>query len=126
MKSKMDLGARAILGLIFVIFGLNGFLQFIPMPPPPEHMMAFFNGMMATKYMFPLVKGLEVICGLALLTNLFVPLALLVLAPICVNILLLHIFVAPEGLPMAILVTALGLIIAWARCEKFAPLLKAK
>lgn len=126
MKSKIDMGARIILGLIFVIFGLNGFLNFIPMPPPPENMMKFAMALMDTGYFMQFVKACEVICGVLLLANIFVPLSLLILAPICINIFLIHAFLAPDGLPMAIAILVLGSAIAWARFEKFAPLLKMK
>ncbi len=120
------MGARVILGLIFLIFGLNGFFNFIPMPHPPENMMKFMMGMMETGYFMPLLKSSEVICGLLLLANIFVPLALLILAPICLNIFLVHAFMAPDGLPLAIAILILGCTIAWARFEKFSTVLKMK
>ncbi len=126
MKSKIDIGARIILGLIFLIFGLNGFFNFIPMPPPPENMMKLVGAFMETGYMMKLVSICQAICGFLLLANIFVPLALLILAPICLNIFLIHVFMAPDGLPMAIGVCLLGSAIAWARWEKFSPLLKMK
>ncbi len=126
MKSKIDMGARIILGLIFLIFGLNGFFNFLPMPPPPENMMKFMMGMMETGYMLKFIKACEVVCGILLLANIFVPLALLILAPICINIFLVHAFMAPEGLPMGIAIIALGCAIAWARFDKFSEVLKMK
>jgi putative oxidoreductase len=126
VKTKIEMGARIILGLIFLIFGLNGFLNFIPMPPPPENMMKFMMGMMETGYFMPLLKGAEVICGILLLANIFVPLALIILAPICLNIFLVHAFMAPDGLPMAIAILILGGAIAWARFDKFSEILKMK
>jgi putative oxidoreductase len=111
MKSKMPLIARILLGLIFFVFGLNGFLNFIPTPTDlPERMVTFMKGMMATGYFFPLLKGTEVICGLLLLSGAFVPLALIVLAPIVLNIFLVHAFMAPSGLPLAIVI---GLLLAY-------------
>ena len=127
MKSKVDMGARIILGLLFFVFGLNGFFNFIPMPsPPPEKMMKFATALMETGFFMQFVKGCEVICGVLLLANVFVPLSLLILAPICINIFLVHAFLAPEGTPMAIGILILGSAIAWARFDKFAPLLKMK
>jgi len=112
--SKLPLIARIILGLIFFVFGLNGFLNFIPMPQTmPENMMTFMSGLMATGYFFPLLKGTEVICGALLLMGAFVPLALVVLAPIILNIFLVHAFLAPDGLPMAILIGALEIYLAF-------------
>src|SRR5689334_1283698 len=99
---KLPLIARLLLGLIFFVFGLNGFLNFIPTPADmPEKLKAFSGGLMAAGYFFPLLKGTEVICGLLLLTGRFVPLALVVLAPIVLNIFLTHLFLAPSGLGLA-------------------------
>ncbi|MEK6580188.1 MAG: DoxX family protein [Bdellovibrionota bacterium] len=110
---KLPLISRILLGLIFFVFGLNGFLQFIPTPPMPEKLMAFASGLMASGYFFPFLKGVEVICGLLLLIGAFVPLALVVLAPIIINIFLVHAFLAPSGLPMALLIGALEIYLAF-------------
>lgn len=124
MKQKVDLGARILLGLIYVVFGLNFFFQFLPMPPPPEKMMTIMGGFMATGYLLTLVKVIEVTCGALLLAGKFVPLSMILLAPISVNIFLIHAFVAPEGLPIAIVIVALSGAIAWARFDQFKPILK--
>ena len=114
LMNKLPLIARLLLGAIFFIFGLNGFLNFIPMPESiPENMMTFMNGLMATGYFFPLLKGTEVICGALLLIGAFVPLALVVLAPIVLNIFLVHLFMAPDGLPMALVIGALEVYLAF-------------
>lgn len=112
--SKAPLIARIILGLIFFVFGLNGFFNFIPQPQNmPESMMTFMTGMMATKYFFPLLKGTEVICGLLLLLNMYVPLSLIVLAPITLNIFMVHAFMAPDGIVMAIAIGVLQVYLAF-------------
>lgn len=106
--------ARSIMGLVFFVFGLNGFFNFIPMPADvPENMVTFMNGMMATTYFMPLLKGTEVICGFLLLAGAFVPLALVVLAPIILNIFLVHAFMQPSGLPMALILGALEIYLAF-------------
>jgi len=111
---KLPLIARILLGLIFFVFGLNGFLNFIPQPPDlPERMMTFMNGMLATGYMFPLIKGTEVVCGALLLMGAFVPLALVVLAPIVLNIFLVHAFMAPDGLVIALVIGLLEVYLAF-------------
>ncbi len=110
---KLPLIARMLLGLIFFVFGLNGFLNFIPTPEMPENMTTIMNGFMAMGYFFPLLKGTEVLCGLLLLIGAFVPLALIVLAPIILNIFLLHAFVAPDGLPIAIVIGLLEVYLAF-------------
>ncbi len=104
----MVLAARILLGLIFFVFGLIGLLNLFPPPPDlPEKLQAFNNGMMATQYFFPFVKATETICGLMLLSGMYVPLALVVLAPIVLNIFLLHAFLAPDGLPIALVIGVL-------------------
>ncbi len=122
-ETKLVTFSRLGLGLIFVVFGLNGFLNFLPMPPPEGVMATFMGGLAATGYFFPLLKGTEVLVGVALLSGRFVPLALTVLAPITVNILALHLFVAPEGLPIALVVTALNVGLAIAYRQAYAGLL---
>lgn len=108
MKAKLPMIARILLGLIFFASGLAGLLNLAPPPADlPEKMVTFMNGMMATTYFFPLVKGTEVVCGLLLLTGFWVPLALVVLAPVILNIFMVHAFMAPDGL---ILATILGLL----------------
>lgn len=124
MKTKLPLIARILLGLIFFVFGLNGFFNFIPTPPDmPERMMTFFNGMMATGYFFPFLKGTEVVCGLLLLSGAFVPLALVVLAPIIINIFLVHAFMAPSGLPVAIVIGVFEIYLAFF-AQPYSPIVK--
>lgn len=121
---KSVLVARIILGLIFFVFGLNGFFNFIPVPPNmPEKLMAFMNGLMASGYFFPLLKGTEVVCGLLLLIGAFVPLALIVLAPIILNIIMVHTVLDTSGLPVAIIIAALEIYLAFF-AEPYAPIVK--
>ncbi len=111
MKSKMTLSARLLLGFVFFAAGLAGLLNLIPVPPDlPERLVTFNTGLMVTGYFIPLLKATEVVCGLLLLLGMFVPLALVVLAPIVLNIFLVHAFMAPEGLPLAII---LGLLLVY-------------
>lgn len=123
---KVKTAARLLLGAIFFVFGLNGFLHFIPAPPPAGLAAVFVGGLGASGYFFPLLKGTEVLVGLALLSNRFVPLALTVLAPIVVNIVAFHAFLAPSGLALPIVVTALGVYLAYTERAVFAPLLRAR
>jgi len=126
MKQKSILISRALLGLIFFVFGLNGFLQFLPMPPLPEKAAAFMAALADAGYLFPLIKGVEVVGGLLLLTHLWTPLALILLAPIVVNIFFFHLVLEPAGLPIGILLVLLEIFLAWSYRERFAPLLKMK
>lgn len=107
---KIVLGMRIVLGLIFTVFGLNGFLNFIAMPPMPESALAFLGGLGAAPYFFPLLKVTEIACGVALLLNRYVSLSLVILAPIVINIVLFHAVLAPEGMliPVVVLVCSLG------------------
>jgi putative oxidoreductase len=104
---KLPLIARLLLGAIFLVFGLNGFLNFIHTPPMPERAGAFIHGLLSTGYFFSFLKSTEVVCGALLLIGVFVPLALVVLAPIVINIILFHLFLAPSGLPLAGVIGAL-------------------
>ena len=103
--------ARLLLGLIFLVFGLNGFLHFIPMPPPAGAAGQFFAALIATPY-WMVIFAVQVIGGVLLLVNRFVPLAIVVLGSVIVNIVSFHIFMAPAGLPLAIVVAVLWIIVA--------------
>lgn len=119
--------ARILLGLIFFVFGLNFFLHFLPQPKDmPAGAMAFFGALMNTGYMLPLIGGAQVLGGALLLINRLVPLALALLAPVIVNIILFHAFLAPSGLPVAIVVLALELYLAWSYRTVFRPMLAAR
>ena len=124
MNKHVATGARFFLGFVFFVFGLNGFLNFIPVPPMPENIQAFMNGMMSAPYFFPLLKGTEVVCGLFLLINKKVPLVLVILAPICLQIFMFHAFMTPgiDQLMMPLLIIAAGLILAKAHWNSFKPL----
>jgi uncharacterized membrane protein YphA (DoxX/SURF4 family) len=120
---------RLLYGLGFVVFGLNGFLNFIPPPPPgtmPAAAEAFGGALFATGYMMPLVKGTEVLGGLLLVSNRFVPLALVILAPVVVNIVAFHAFLAPSGVGVALLFLAFELYLAWVHRAAYRPLLTAR
>ena len=103
--------ARYLLGLIFLVFGLNGFLHFIPMPPP-KGLAAQFGGAIFVSHYWVVIFGLQVIGGLLLLVNRFVPLALVLLGPVIVNIFFVHALMAPAGLPLAIVVVLLWALLA--------------
>jgi hypothetical protein len=123
---KVKTAARLLLGAIFFVFGLNGFLHFIPQPPPTGLAAVFAGGLGASGYFFPLLKGTEVLVGLALLGNRFVPLALTVLAPIVVNIVAFHAFLAPSGMALPVVIVALGVYLAYTERAVFAPVLRAR
>jgi uncharacterized membrane protein YphA (DoxX/SURF4 family) len=129
MKSKIGPTiARVLLGLMFFVFGLNGFLHFIPEPktPMPEGAVAFAGALMNTGYMMPLVMGTQLLTGVLLLINRFVTLALALLAPILVGIITFHIFLAPATIAPAIVVVVLELYLAWAYRNAYRPMLAMK
>ncbi|MCP3140067.1 DoxX family membrane protein [Pyxidicoccus xibeiensis] len=125
LARHLPTAARFLMGLMFFVFGLNGFLNFIPPPtePMPEASMAFSIALMKTGYMMPLIKGTEVLAGVLLLANRFVPLALALLAPVIVNIVAFHLFLAPMGMVMTFVVLALELYLAWVYRDAFRPML---
>ena len=102
--------ARILLGLLFVVFGLNGFLKFIPTPLPPGPASQFMEVMVVSRF-YTVVLLTQIVGGLLLLANRYVPLGLLLLGPVLVNILAFHVFMAPAGLPIAVVATALWCIV---------------
>jgi len=116
--------ARILLGSIFVVFGLNGFLQFLPQPAMPQPAVALFGGLAASGFMLPTLFATQVVGGALLLLGM-VPLALVILAPVVVHIVEFHVFLAPAGLPLAVVVAALGLFLAWTHRSAYRPLFAA-
>lgn len=119
---------RVLLGLPMVVFGLNGFFNFIPPPPTPlaPGAEAFSLALIASGYMMPLIGATQLISGLLLLANRFVPLALLLLAPFFVNSLAFHLVLEPTGLVPALVFSALELSLAWVYRRAYAPLFRAR
>jgi uncharacterized membrane protein YphA (DoxX/SURF4 family) len=107
--------ARMLLGLVFLVFGLNGFFHFIPQPKDgmPAGARDFLGALTRTNYMIPLIFATQTVGGALLLINCFVPLALILLAPVVVNIILFHLYLAPSGIPVAVVVVAIELFLAW-------------
>ena len=102
--------ARYLLGLLFLVFGLNGFLHFIPQPPPPPGPAGMFLGALFVSHYLVAIFLLQLIPALLLLAGRYVPLALTLLAPIIVNIVLFHSFMAPSGLPLAAVTVLLWIV----------------
>jgi putative oxidoreductase len=112
--------ARILLGLVFFVFGLNGFLQFMPMGPMPTGLAGQFIGALFQSHYFWVVAGLQVVGGALLLINRYVPLGLVLLGPVIVNILLYHLFLFPTGFLMPIVVTVLWFIVFYWHHRSFA------
>ena len=109
MNRKVLVGARIFLGLIFTVFGLNGFFQFLPPPPLTDSAQAMMGALMDTGYFMPFLKMVEILSGILLLVNVLAPLAVVILTPVIIQITLFHLFLAPSGLLIPII-----LIVLWA------------
>ena len=117
---------RVLLGLLLLFASIAVLFNLIPQPPLEGRAETFMNGVNASGYLLTLIKVTELFCGLAFVSGYFVPLATVVIAPITLNILLYHIFVLPEGLPVAIFMVLANIFLAYANWDKFKPVLAAK
>ena len=128
MKSTAKVAARVLLGLVFFGFGLNGLLHLFPLPPAQGAAAVFINGLIASRYFFPLLFVIYLLTGTALVIGRFVPLALTVLAPVIVNVAVMHLFVPSSGaeIGLAVLVTLLEIYLAWSYRAAYLPLLRAR
>jgi putative oxidoreductase len=116
--------ARALLGLVFVVFGSNGFFHFLPMPELPHDLAGdFLRAFLVSHYVYA-VAACQVLGGLFLLVGRFVPLGLTILGPVIVNILLFHIFLAAEGLPLALIIVAIFVFLLWRYWAAFAAIVR--
>ena len=105
--------SKIFLGVIFLLFGLNGFLQFMQMPPPAQEAGLFLSGLARAAYFFPLLKGVEVLAGTLLVLNRRVNLALVMLVPIVLNIVLFHYYLDASGLLFSLEVAAMLCVACW-------------
>ncbi len=101
MKKWIDIGVQGLMGLIFFVFGLNGFLHFIPDPELTGDAATYMGGLGTAGYFFPVLKIVEITAGFLLLIRKFPALALVLLVPVVVQIFLFHAFLEPEGLVLA-------------------------
>jgi putative oxidoreductase len=118
--------ARVFLGLIFLFFGSNGLLHFLPMPPLPQGVTGeFLHSFLASGYVY-VISGFQVVAGLLLLIGRFVPLGLTILGAIIVNIWTFHLLMAPEpaGMVPAMVVSVLELFLVWSYRDRFAGILR--
>jgi uncharacterized membrane protein YphA (DoxX/SURF4 family) len=116
---------RLLMGLAFFVFGLNGFLNFIPQPKeaPPKLAADLVAAMMNTGYMMKLVSGTQLVVGALLLLNCFVPLALALIMPVLVNIIAFHLYLQPAGIAPGAILMAMELCLAWTYRKSFYPML---
>ena len=111
--------ARLLLGLISVVFGLNGFLNFLNMGPMPTGLAGQFMGALVLSHYYWVIAALQIVGGVLLLVNRFVPVALVLLGPIIVNIICYHIFLNHSGAAPAALVTVLWLLVFYGNRQPF-------
>jgi putative oxidoreductase len=105
--------ARYLLALVFIVFGLNGFLHFIPQPPPPSELAQQYFSVMSASHYLMFVFGLQLIAGVLFLFRRTVPLALTIAGPLIVNILLFHALMDPGGIVPGLVVTAIWFVLFW-------------
>ncbi|PYJ45103.1 MAG: hypothetical protein DME85_13720, partial [Verrucomicrobia bacterium] len=103
---------RVVLGLIFIVFGLNGWFHFIPLPPRQGRAAEFIGAMIGTGY-FNVILILQVVGGLLVLIGISVPLGLILLGPVIVNILMFHFFMDKKGIGLALFILVLWLFLLW-------------
>ena len=128
MKTTGVVVARIMLGLLFFVFGLNGFVEFLPEPEMKPEGEAFIGALIDSGYLMTLVKVVEVVCGALLLAGYFIPLALVLLAPNIVNIAAFHLFLEPSGsaLGMVAVILALHLFLTSQHWSVYRPMLAAR
>jgi uncharacterized membrane protein YphA (DoxX/SURF4 family) len=116
--------ARTLLGLIFVVFGLNAFFNFLPVPPPKGELAGdFMKALFVSHYLYA-VKCFEISGGLILLSGRFTALGLTLVGPVIINILFFHTFLDPSGLPLAAILSVLALFLLWRNKSAFAGLVR--
>ena len=117
---------RVLLGLLLLFASIAFFANLAPPPEFTGQQKAFWEGLVASRYILPVVKVFELLCGIALVSGYFVPLAVVVFFPIAVNILLTHLLVMPDGIPAAIAVFAAECFLIFANWKSLEGILKAK
>ena len=117
------MGARIVMGAAFLVFGLNGFAHFLPTPEPPPKAAAFAAALASTGYMIPLIFGTQVMSGALLIGGVTVPLALVLIAPVLVNILCFHLFLDPAGIGPGLVLAVCWVILVRAYWPKLRVLL---
>lgn len=122
MNSMFTKIVRIVLGVALVVFGANKFLHLIPMEAPTGSAGDFMNSLGATGYVFPIIGVLEVMIGILLLMKKWVAFALILLAPISINIVLFHLFLDIPGSPIALLILIFNAILIFKHWQQYKPL----
>ena len=126
MKNKVFLGIQILAGLMLVVFGLNKFLNFIPMPPASAEMGAFMGALFATGYFMKLVAVVEIVAGLSFITNKFAALIAVVVIPVMLNATLAHLFLDPSGIGGAAILTLVIIIVMVHHKDAYSKILSSK
>lgn len=116
---------RTLIGLLLLFASVTFFLKLDPEPVTTGDFKAFQVGLMASTYLMPFAKGIELICGLCYVSNRFVTLANLVILPITINILLINIFLSPENIPIGLFVFLGNLFMIFRHWDNYKPLFRA-
>ena len=115
---------RTLMGLLFLFASITYLFELITPPPPTGAMKVFSDGLEASVYLMPTVKIVELLCGVAFVLGRYVPLATVLISPVIVNIVLVHSFLAPEGLPLAVFLVLANAFVAYSHRDVFKPLLR--
>ena len=124
MKNKVEMGLRILIGMLLAVSGLNKFFGFMPMPEMTETGMAFMMVLVKSKYIMPTIAIVEIIGGALLIANIAVPFALVLLAPIVINIFAFHLLLDPAGVGVGVVLMASLGWFAWNRKDSFLILFK--
>lgn len=122
MNSMFTTIIRIALGLALLVFGANKLFTFLPMEAPTGSAGDFMSSLNATGYIFPVLGVLEMIIGIMLLLKKWIAFALILLAPISINILLFHLFLGISGLPVAVVILAFNIILIYKHWQQYKPL----
>jgi putative oxidoreductase len=116
---------RVLMGLLFLFSSIAFFFNLVPTPELTGNLKTFNDGVTASGYLMQLIKGTELICAIAFISGRFVPLAVVVIFPVIVNIVMVHMFLAPEGLPVAIALLVADLFLAYYYRDRYKTLVAA-
>ena len=117
--TKLPMIARILLAIVLIVFGLNKFLNFMPMPPMEGNAATFMSGLGVSGYMFPLLGIIEILVGVLLILKKAVPFALILLAPLAVNMVLFHLSMAPLGILPAAIVFILNAYLIYSNWDTY-------
>jgi putative oxidoreductase len=116
---------RTLIGLLMLFASLSYFFKFSEQPTSSGDLKTFMDGLMASKYLMPFAKSVELICGLSFVTGKFMKISAVILVPITINILLINIFLMPEGIPIAAVLFLGNLFLIYSNWNSYKDLFKA-